>query len=282
MVSVWTTRSKEFVAPITYINRHAGGFSLDKICRVLTKLQLPYITSYYIHTTDSAAMIVKVSVFVALLVNSAGGFSITMSSYLDNLNTGASHLSSFGSSSAPAPPAYAPAPSYAQPAAAPATPSYAPPTPAAAPYTSPFANLPASSSLDYLKTVGGGNQMKGGRNFSGVSSYFRPTYSTGNSAYLDDLKGRVMTSSSPAPAAPAPYQSSFASPPAPAPQAPAPYQSSFAQPPAPAPYQSSFASPPAPAPYQSSFAPASAPKSYAPGGGKTAASSGIGSYLEGI
>ena len=84
--------------------------------------------------------------------------------------------------------------------------------------------------------------MKPGKSYAGVSRSFRPT-NTGPS-YLGNLKGATMQSSS--------YSSpSYSAP------APPSYQSSYSQPAAPAPYQSSFA--PAPAPYQSSFSTSSAP-----------------------
>lgn len=138
-------------------------------------------------------MKLSVAIFIGTLAGSVSGFSITMSSYLDNLKPGG--LQSFApNGAAPAQQGYAPAPSYAAPPSYAPAPSYAPPAPAPPAYTSAFAHLPANSDLNYLATVGGGSQMKGGRNYSGVSSNYPTTYSTGNAAYLDDLKGAVMTS----------------------------------------------------------------------------------------
>lgn len=153
------------------------------------------------------------AVMAVCAASTVQGFSITMSSYLDNLGAtgGLSSFAPSGGYSAPAPPTYsAPAPSYAAPAA-----------PAPAPYQSAFADAPANSDLNYMASLGSGGQMKSGPNFSGVSSSFTPvTQSISNSVYLDNLKGAAMTSfagASPASysaPAPASYQSSA---PAPAP-----------------------------------------------------------------
>ena len=125
---------------------------------------------------------------------------------------------------------------------------YSSPAPSPQPYKSLFADLPASSSLNYIGGLGGGSSMKSGKNYAGVSRSFRPVNS--GPSYLGNLAGVSM-------------QFSYSAP------APSSYQSSFAQPAAPAPYQSSFS--PSPAPYQSSFSPAPA-----------AAPANTGSYLENL
>jgi hypothetical protein len=133
--------------------------------------------------------------------------------------------------------------------------------------------MPANSDLNYLNALGAGNgKMKSGPNYAGVNRSFRPTRSQGNAAYLDNLKGAVLSNGYAAPQA---YANGFAAPQqfAPAPAPAAPYQSSFAPAPAPA-YKSSFA----PAP--SSF---SSRKSYMPAPtSKGGTGIGIGSYLDGL
>lgn len=130
---------------------------------------------------------------VALLATfaaAAQGFSVTMSSigYLDKLAGGSVQLSSFGSSSG-----YAPAPS-PMPYSAPSSYGAPAPAPASSSYTSAFANAPGNKDLDYLKTLAGGNSMKGGRNYAGVASSFR-ALASGN-LYLDALKGQTMAPAS--------------------------------------------------------------------------------------
>jgi hypothetical protein len=170
--------------------------------------------------------------FLVSSLVSTQAFSITMSSYLDQLARAAPAVSSsysYGASAATT--------SYA-PASVASSYSYAPaPAPKPA-YVSAFANMPANNDLHYLKTLGGGSAKKWGADFSGVSSTFRPTKSIGHSAYLDNLKGMIFSYN--AVAAP-PLAAAYS------------YASSWAMP----------AAAPAPAPYVSSFAPqaASAPKS---------------------
>lgn len=180
-------------------------------------------------------MKISIGAVFALTAASVSGFSITMSSYLDNLAT-QSTLTSFAPQGGGAT-TYAPAPSYAAPAPANGA-SFAPAPPAPAPYTSSFADLPASNSLNYIATIGGGSQMKSGPNYTGMSRSFQPSNdAVSGSVYLSNLKGASVTSfanGATAPAAPA--QNSFA---------PAPAQSYAPAPPAPAPYQSSFAEAPA-------------------------------------
>jgi hypothetical protein len=137
-------------------------------------------------------MKLSVSMIAALMVAPAVGFTVTMSSvaYLDRISVGGG-LSSF------APASYSPA-------------SYSPPAPASAPapYISPFANLPPSNDLNYMKNLGGGNAMKSGKNFSGVSRKF-----TASSSLPYAPAAPSTASYAPAPA-PAPYVSSFAAAPA--------------------------------------------------------------------
>ena len=150
------------------------------------------------------------------------GFTITMSSYLDKIASGqaagltsfapsqnsyGSSSYSFGSSPA-APVTYAnptPAPaqstsySYGGSAAASSSYSYGgSPAPAPTPaYVNAFAHIQPNNSLNYIGTLGGGSAKKWGQDYSGVSSTFRPTYSVGNAAYLDNLKDKVFTLSQP-------------------------------------------------------------------------------------
>ena len=175
-------------------------------------------------------MKISVGAVIALVAASASGFSITMSSYLDNLASG-STLSSFSQGGGAA---VAPAPSAASPAApAPAAYNAAP---APAPYQSAFADLPASASNDYIGTIAGGSQMKSGPNYQGMSRTFRASHNVvSNSVYLENLKqGNAMTSYANGASAPA---NGFAAAPAPAFSAPAPAVSA----PAPAPYQGAAA-----------------------------------------
>jgi hypothetical protein len=213
-----------------------------------------------------------VALVAATLTN---GFSISMSSYLDNLGSGTVQLKSWGSASsttyapAPAAPAYkAPSPSYAAPA----------PAPAYKPYKSAFADMPANTDLNYMNALGGGNKMKSGPNYAGVNRSFQPTRSQGNAAYLDNLKGAVLSNGFAAPQANG-YANGHAAPQrfAPAPAPAAPYQSSFAPAPAAA-YKSSFAAP-APAP-RSSYG--SSRKSYMPAPTKRGRSGTIGGYLDAL
>jgi hypothetical protein len=190
---------------------------------------------------------------ISTLVSTTHSFSITMSSYLDQLARQAPAVSSSYSYGASA--TAASTPSYAPTPAAPSY-SYAPaPAPAKPAYVSAFANMPANNDLHYLKTLGGGSAKKWGADYTGVSSTFRPTKSIGHSAYLDNLKGMIFSYSAVAAPPPAPaysYASSWATPAAAAaPAASASYS-----------YGGSSSSP-SPAPYVSSFAPASssAPKS---------------------
>lgn len=196
-------------------------------------------------------------VLLFALTATVQGFSVlTMSSYLDQLGKAApiSSSYSYGSSSSPSPASYttpSPAASY----------TYAPAAPAPAPvYVSGFANRPANKDLNYVKTLGGGSAKKWGTDFSGVSSSFRAIYSatSSNGAYLDNLKGAVMTRSSdysapaPAPAAASySYANSWNPTPAPAPAASYSYGGGVPAAPAPAPYVSSFA----PSPNSGSSAP---------------------------
>jgi hypothetical protein len=55
--------------------------------------------------------------------------------------------------------------------------------------------MPANNNVNYMGALAGGNKMKSGKNFSGVSSTFRQT-STGQSSYLDGIKGKTMQTSS--------------------------------------------------------------------------------------
>lgn len=159
----------------------------------------------------------------AAMVSNVMGFSVTMSSigYLDNLSSGSISIPSYGNSAAPSPMPYgAPSP---MPYGAPSPMSYSAPAPAPAPYRSPFADQPANSDLDYLKTLSGGGSMKSGRNFSGVSSYFRPVQGI---TYIETLKDKVMAPPSysvggaPAPVSSYSYGGSSTPAPAPAPSRP--------------------------------------------------------------
>lgn len=159
------------------------------------------------HGDRKSTMKISTIAIIALFAANAQGFSVTMMSslgYLDKLN-GAS-WSSPSWTPAPSPMPYS-APSYS-------APSYGSPTPAPAPatYRSIHADAPANSDLNYLKTLGGGATMKSGRNYSGVSSYFRQTRS--GSSYLDALKDAVM--------APASYSAPSYSAPTPSYAAPTP------------------------------------------------------------
>jgi hypothetical protein len=93
----------------------------------------------------------------------------------------------------------------------------------AAPITSSYASsvatsaAPVANSFNYMGSLGGGNAMKSGRNYSGVSSKFGPTRS--NNSYLDQVKNQVMQSTSYA-AAPAPA-TTYSYTPAPTPATPA-------------------------------------------------------------
>ena len=167
---------------------------------------------------------------VAVTVASASAFSVTMSSigYLSNLGSSGG-LTSFAPPAGSAPAAPAPA-SYQAPAPAPApAPAASTPAPASAPYVSGFANVAPSNGLNYLGGLGGGGSMKSGRNFSGVSSSFKPT-NTGPS-YLANLPGQVMQSTYGSAAAPA--QPSYSQPAAPAPQPAAPAPAPLTQAPLP-------------------------------------------------
>jgi hypothetical protein len=168
---------------------------------------------------------------IALVIASTNGFSVTMSSigYLDNLAKGSVQLSSFATTSAPPAPAPAAAwsgSSYAPPAAAPSSYSYgstaAPPAPAPAQYKSSLADAPANNDLHYLKTLGGGSSVKSGRNYSGVSSYFRTI--TSATSYTDNLKGKTMAPASYTFSAPPPpqQQAAWGMPPSPPPAAATP------------------------------------------------------------
>jgi hypothetical protein len=130
-------------------------------------------------------------VIAALFVAPVVGFSVTMSSvsYLEG-------LTSFAAST----------PAYYSPA------TYSAPAPAPVPYKSPFADLPPSSDINYIKNIAGGNAMKSGKNYSGVSRKF----TTASSALPYAPASPSTSTQAPAPA-PAPYVSSFASAPAPAP-----------------------------------------------------------------
>lgn len=128
----------------------------------------------------------------ALFAAPVVGFTVTMSSvaYLDRISTGGG-LTSF----APSTPAnYSPA-------------SYSAPAPAPAPYKSPFADLPPSNDINYMQNLAGGNAMKPGKNYSGVSRKFTAS---------SELPYAAATPSTQAAPAPAPYVSSFAPAPAPA------------------------------------------------------------------
>ena len=144
--------------------------------------------------------------FAALPID---GFTITMSSYLDKIASGqvagltsfAPSQNSYGSSSSSysygSSPVPAPAPaqssfSYGGGASA----SFPVPAPTSA-YVNGFAHIQPNNSLNYIATLGGGSAKKWGRDYSGVSSTFRPTYSVGNAAYLDNLKDKVFTLSQP-------------------------------------------------------------------------------------
>lgn len=254
LVCVWSTSTIIRLSLLRSIPDHHEKQARDRLVPPLsTSLTLPNTMKF------------TVAAFVALVAAaSTNGFSISMSSYLDNLGSGAT-LQSFGSTT------YAPAP--AAPAPSAPAPSYSAPAPAAAPYKSAFADMPANSDLNYMSALGGGNQMKRGKNYTGMNSSFRPTQSTGNAAYLDNLKGAVMSNGYAAPQANG-YSNGYSAP-----------QESFAPAPAPAaPYQSSFAPAPAPA-YQSSFSSPSSyggKKSYMPAPTNSGRSGTIGTYLDGL
>jgi hypothetical protein len=55
--------------------------------------------------------------------------------------------------------------------------------------------MPANNSVNYMGALAGGNKMKSGKNFSGVSSTFRQS-NTRQSSYLDGIKGKTMQTSS--------------------------------------------------------------------------------------
>ena len=93
--------------------------------------------------------------------------------------------------------------------AAPITSSYAPAATSAAPVV---------NSLNYMGSLGGGNAMKSGKNYSGVSGSKWGAVRSTNS-YLDQVKDTVMQPSAYTPAAPAPATSYTYTPPAPAPAA---------------------------------------------------------------
>jgi hypothetical protein len=95
--------------------------------------------------------------------------------------------------------------------AAPITSSYTPAAPAAS------SAVPVGNSLNYMGSLGGGNAMKSGKNYSGVNSKFGTVRST--NSYLDQVKNTVMQPSTYTAAAPAAATSYTYSPPTPAPAA---------------------------------------------------------------
>jgi hypothetical protein len=175
---------------------------------------------------DRTTMSSKASIFLLVLAVTAlslevHGFSLTMSSYLDQIASGHSAgLTSFAPSAgnsygASATPSYSygssPAPaSYTTPAAQSSYSYGASPTPAPPAYVNGFAHIAPNKDLNYIATLGGGSAKKWGRDYSGVSSTFRPTYSVGNASYLDQLKGKVFAlSAPPQPASSSSSQSSY-------------------------------------------------------------------------
>jgi hypothetical protein len=164
-----------------------------------------------------------IALFALVTVLPVHGFTITMSSYLDRIasgqtagltsfaptSNGQSYGSSYSYGSSPAPASYTtPAPSqssfsYGGSAAASSYSYGGSPPPAPKPaYVNSFSHVQPNNSLNYIATLGGGSAKKWGRDYTGVSSTFRPTYSVGNASYLDNLKGKIFSLSQPQPQSP--------------------------------------------------------------------------------